>query len=228
MVFTSLCWLLLAVEPLPLGEDCQLWALADGDVVIEIGPTTRLTLEPRAVDGPWPGVEGAPLAVVNAGYVDGARQPIGWRVMAGDITQPRSNDAVQSGIAWLNVEGRLAFSWCTEVPDAPTYALQAGPFLVDPGGTLGIRRADGPVARRTAIARTVTGRRLLIIATQRSTLRAFAERILSLSDRIDCDHIDAALNLDGGPATGVAIPRYPAHQLQPVGPVADVWVLRSP
>lgn len=228
MLFTSLCWLVLAVEPLPLGDDSRLWVLPDGDLVIEVGPATHLTLEPRAVGGPWPGVEGVPLAVVNAGYVDATRHPIGWRVMAANITQAHSSDVVQSGIAWLDAEGRLAFAWSTDVPNAPAYALQAGPFLVDPGGTLGIRRADGPQARRTAIARTITGRRLLIIATQRWTLRAFAERILHLSDRIGCDRIDAALNLDGGPATGVTIPRYPAHQLQPVGPVADVWVLRSP
>ncbi len=95
MLFTSLFWLLLAVEPLPLGRDSRLWVLPDGDLVVDVGPMTHLTF-------------------------------------------------------------------------------------------------------------------------------------LNLSDRIGCDRIDAALNHDGGPATGVTIPRYPAHQLPPLGPVADVWVLRSP
>lgn len=230
MVVMDLIFLaLMAVEPTALPGGSLAWQLQPFDmVVIAAAPEARLTLVPRPLTDPWPGIADPGVVVCNAGYVDGDQQPTGWRLINGQQTHVISPDPVQSGIAWLDGEGRLAFAWATApLPQGAVFGLQAGPFLIDPGGEPGIRRRDGPIARRSAIAVSSTGQRLLIMTRESCTLHAFANVIRDLPQRIGVAAIHAALNLDGGPATGIYCLSQPQLNCPPRGPVAEVWVLRE-
>jgi hypothetical protein len=218
--------LLPAAEPTVLVDGTRIVDVASVRVVI-IAASSHLQLQARPATADWPGIaiDDNRLVVVNGGYVDADKQPVGLRVIDGQITSEVSGDPVQSGIAWLDSDGHLAFSWASEPPTSPIVALQAGPFLIDPGGTLGIRREAGPSARRTAFAVASDGTRLLIVTPKPMTLHAFANAILQLPETLGLSPIHAALNGDGGPATGLTVRDHPALTIHAPGPVADVWIV---
>lgn len=213
-------------EPTPLAGETVVWETENHLVVLVLGSATALRLQTRAATDPWP-TTWAPetIAVMNAGYVDQLGQPTGWRVIEGATIQAIAPDPVQSGIAWLDDELTLRLSWRKELPKSPRFALQSGPFLIDPGGKLGINRPAGPLARRSALAVTSEGTQLLVISPVAVTLRAFAEAIHDLPAHIGVADISAALNLDGGPATALSIPGHPTWAVHPSGPIADIWIL---
>jgi len=213
-------------EPTLLAGDTVAWETESHLMVLALGPSTELQLQPRTASDPWPTAwPPETIAVINAGYVDHLGKPTGWRVIEGTATQTIAPDPVQSGIAWLADGSTLRLSWRKDLPERPRFALQSGPFLIDPGGTLGINRPAGPLARRSALAVTSEGTSLVIISPVAVTLRAFAEAIQRLPAQIGVTDITAALNLDGGPATAMTIPGHPEWTVRPSGPIADVWML---
>ena len=213
--------LIAADEPLIL-PDLATLRVVDGVVLILPEPGTRVDLAARPVDGPWPGVE-APLTL-NAGYVDTEDRPKGWRVIDGVETAARTTDRTQSGVA-VRMQEAWSLSWLAQAPAQPRTALQAGPFLIDPGGDLGIRTDRGHRARRTAIGQFVDGRCFFALTRDAVTLLSFAQSILALPETAGLPRVVALLNLDGGPATGLHVTGHPAWSLTPTGPVADVWTL---
>lgn len=103
--------------------------------------------------------------------------------------------------------------------DGP-FALQAGPFLVDPGAKFGMRSRDRHAHRRTVIVRTAADE-LKLLVTSPVTLYDLAGLLL---DRPALGFAaERALNLDGGPSTGLYgetaggrladEPRWPARNL---------------
>lgn len=96
------------------------------------------------------------------------------------------------GIAWA--KDRKAWAGAVE-------ALQVGPLLVDPGGQPGIRRQDGPRARRSAVCATAEGEIAVVVVTSAISLYDFAEVLADTSPGgFACER---AINLDGGPSTQV-------------------------
>lgn len=97
------------------------------------------------------------------------------------------------------------------VPYAPEdLVVQCGPRLVEPGGQVGVYRDDGRRFARTALCLRDQGRTLDVITTwaQGAPLRGpgllhLAQR-LGRSDATAPRGCEAALNLDGGPSTGVS------------------------
>jgi hypothetical protein len=154
----------------------------------------------------WQSQTGA-LIVVNGGFfrLEGeAYFPTGLTII----------DGVPMGTSYGDFGGMLAISggrpelrWLAKQPYDPNEplqsALQSFPILVKPGGELGFgpEHEDDIQARRSLIAQDQAGRMLLMVAPQGSlTLHQLSAFL------IDTDlGIDIAINLDGGPSSGILL-----------------------
>jgi uncharacterized protein YigE (DUF2233 family) len=156
--------------------------------------------------------------VVNGGFFDASQKPEGLVVSEGRELSPKS-ETLGGGILSI-ADGRAELAAAeTFVPTARAdFALQARPRLVV-GGKVNIGRDDGKTAERTALS-IRNGARVLEVIVARGdragdgpTLKLFAEMLASRG----CDD---ALNLDGGPSTGIAWrARDGSHALEPRGPL---------
>lgn len=161
----------------------------------------------------WQTETGA-LLVVNGGYF---RQE-------GDLSIPTGLTVVGGeamGSSYGDFAGMLAVTsngpelrWLAQQPYDPNEALEAAlqafPLLIKPGGELGFpaENEDNQAARRTAVARDRQGRFLFIVAQLGYfTLHHFSAYLAGS----DLD-LDIALNLDGGPSSGLLL-ADPAEQV---------------
>lgn len=152
----------------------------------------------------WQTATGA-LIVVNGGYyrVEEDRfLPAGLLIIEGErIGQSYGSFAGMLAVTASGPELR----WLEQRPYNPEEPLVAGlqsfPLLVKPGGELGFpeRNEDGRRARRTVIAQDRQGRLLFLVATKGYfTLHQLSLYLVNS----DLD-LDIALNLDGGPSSGL-------------------------
>ena len=113
-------------------------------------------------------------------------------------------------------------------------ALQCGPRLVEPDGSLGIRSDDGKRASRTVACIREGGAELnLVVAWTRNsdrdgpglfeTAQWLREPLVS-GDKTGCE---AALNLDGGPSTGVVLRELTDELHKPFGRVPFAIAVRE-
>lgn len=119
-------------------------------------------------------------------------------------------------------DGWAALRWLVQEPYDAGERLRAGlqsfPMLVKPGGELGFPAEfeDNVAARRTVIAQDTNGRILFIVAPRGD----FTLHRLSVSLTESDLNLDIAINLDGGPSTGImaAQPReiIPSQTLLPI------------
>jgi hypothetical protein len=177
--------------------------------------------------GDWLRSTGADI-VVNGGYFQNG--PDGYQP-AGLIVA----DGMTFGESYGEFAGMLAVGaagpelrWLKEKPYDPAEplraALQSFPLLIKPGGIAGFpeESEDGIRARRTVIAEDRAGRFLILIAAKGCfTLRRLSV-FLSESDL----ELDIALNLDGGPSTGLAVAE-PAEQIDAGTRLPVVLFLRT-
>ena len=156
------------------------------------------------------------LLVVNGGFFTEAYEATGRIVV----------DGIGYGLSYGHFAGMLAMTdssvevrWLQERPydmNEPLQdMLQSFPVLVKPGGRFGFTEEDGQAARRTVVAQDINGRILFIVTSEtRFTLRELS-RTLTFSDF----ELDIALNLDGGPSTGLLLAEpqesIPAFSLLP-------------
>lgn len=149
----------------------------------------------------WQAETGA-LLVVNGGYFTSAYTATGLVVVDGQA----------GGVSYGDFAGMLAITeagpalrWLRERPYDPDeplqYALQSFPLLVRPGGVVGFPDEDGLHARRTVVAQDRDGRFLFLVASMRHFTLHTLSRFLVASD-LD---VDVALNLDGGPSSGIML-----------------------
>jgi exopolysaccharide biosynthesis protein len=147
------------------------------------------------------------LMVVNGGFfrIENERYiPNGLTVLDGQIM----------GSSYESFGGMLAIrdGWAdlrslAHEPYLPGERIQAGlqsfPVLVKPGGELGFpaEREDNVRARRTVIAQDREGRILFLIAPRGQFTLHQLSLYLTESDL----HLDIAINLDGGPSSGMMI-----------------------
>jgi hypothetical protein len=165
------------------------------------------------------------IAVLNAGYFDGGKRPVGWRAAAGTVSGTIDDGPACTGFAWCDGAARMHLTRRADgAPVAAAWGVQAGPFLIDPGGAHGIARAGGPAARRSAVALTGDGKLLLIAIDHPLTLAATADLLLTLPAALGIQPLDGALNLDGGPSTTLAVPAL-GLSVASRGPVIDAWRL---
>jgi hypothetical protein len=169
----------------------------------------------------WQAATGA-AAIINGGYF--RREPEGF-VPDGLIVC----DGKGFGESYGDYAGMFSVGdtgpevrWLKTTPYDPAEklhaAVQSFPMLIQPGGQIGFPQEDddGLRARRTVVARDRSGRILFLIAAQ----GWFTLRTLSVYLHESDLDLDAALNLDGGPSSGMLVrqPReiIPAQVLLPI------------
>jgi uncharacterized protein YigE (DUF2233 family) len=165
--------------------------------------------------------------VVNGGFFDPAQRPEGLVVSEGAVLSPRS-DALGGGVVVV-AGGRAALLPAEgfRAPPGTDFAIQTRPRLVVDGGS-NIARDDGRAAERTALCLREQGRELEVVVAQGDeagrgpTLALFADMLVSRG-------CEGALNLDGGPSTGVAWRQSgEVHVVAPRGPLRHAVAIWAP
>jgi uncharacterized protein YigE (DUF2233 family) len=160
------------------------------------------------------------LAVINGGYFEANFEPSGWLKRSGAELAPKS-DTSKGGVLAVR-ESSFYVGPFSGLNFDPELAIQSHPLIVEAEGVPGIHRDDGRRAARTVVCVSAGKLRFILISAPRgdgptlfesaTLLRAPAPRGFACS---------RALNLDGGPSSGVVFgPAVPAKSRLPVAPVA--------
>lgn len=167
-----------------------------------------------------------PMAVVaiNGGYFEPSFQTSGLLRLDGREVQPLAAEGVLSGIVAIDAAGVLRLLPRDADLDGVHAAIQAGPFIIDPGGEVGVRPRPA-VANRSVLASDDHGR-LLLLATGALTLHQLATVLHDHPQAFGMERIERALNLDGGPSTGLSLAlEDPTWSVNERGPVRNVLVV---
>lgn len=189
-----------------------------GRIVVLYADPVRATPEIHINEGqdPLAVLERDALAVINAGFFTPERRATGLLVSKGHVLSPLvpKGGSAGSGVfvqrdGVLELLERDRAKGLTFTPT--TFAVQAGPRIIEPGGHPGIRSDDGAHANRTVLG--ADGRGWLAIALVLGSAgwasgpTLFELQSLLTADGLGKEHKDLAfafaLNLDGGPSTGM-------------------------
>ena len=161
--------------------------------------------EPQTLEA-WQAETGV-LVIVNGGYFRKENEryiPNGLTVVKGEVIGS-SCGAFGGMLAITDVGPELR--WLAETPYDPTEPLRGGlqsfPLLVKTGGEIGFPSdlEDNQQARRTVIGQDKDGRILFIVAPLGYFTLHQLSAYLTASDLA----LDIALNLDGGPSSGLVL-----------------------
>jgi uncharacterized protein YigE (DUF2233 family) len=198
-----------AVDAVPVAPEVPVTAVAgDDDSSLLIFPLLVAGARFRVVDlGMTRDLDrvlretGASL-VVNGGFFDPSDRPEGLVMSEGAVLSARS-DSLGGGILAVS-EGRAALAPAEGfvAPPGTDFAVQARPRLVVHGRS-NIARDDGRATERTALCLREDGRRLEVIVAL-GDVPGRGPTLAGLADLLARRGCEGALNLDGGPSTGVA------------------------
>jgi Phosphodiester glycosidase len=142
------------------------------------------------------------LAVVNGGYFEADFRPSTWLVSGGVELAKKSNTS-RGGVLALNGEQSYVGP-LSGLRFEPSLAVQSFPLIVEPDGKPGIHRDDGRRAARTIACLVGARLHLILLSAPRGegpTLFEAAGLLRAPPPRgFGCR---TALNLDGGPSSGV-------------------------
>jgi hypothetical protein len=147
------------------------------------------------------------LAAVNGGYFDEHFRPTGWLVDRSTELAPRVARN-SGGVLAVRDNAQIWMGPLRELPFPPAFALQNGPRLIEASGKVGIRSDDGKHAARTVACADAARLHLLVVLAwsgEGPTLLETA-RLLEAAPARGGLGCRAALNLDGGPSTGIWLP----------------------
>jgi len=157
-------------------------------------------------------------AGVTGGYFDATFAPVGLLVSCGRELHPVKADG-PSGIFCVAKDGTVRLltlgDYQASAPEC-RHAVQAGPFIVGPGGKFGIRTRDEKRRRRVAACLDDAGGVHLVV-TDELSLWELAE--LLLDEKLMGMKVERALNLDGGPSAALWCGE---DALAPAGPVRSL------
>jgi len=160
------------------------------------------------------------LAVVNGGYFEADFRPSTWLKNGGIELAPKS-DTTKGGVLAL-AGGSIFIGPFSQLSFEPELAVQSFPLLIEPDDRPGIHRDDGRRAART-VACLVGGRlHFIVISAPRGEGPTLFEAASLLGARAPLGFgCRVALNLDGGPSSGVWFgPRVAARQRPPLAKVS--------
>lgn len=160
------------------------------------------------------------LAVINGGYFEADFRPSTWLVRNGVELGKRSDTSKGGLLAIKARETYLGpFSGLTFEPDL---AVQSFPLIIEVDGKSGIHRDDGRRAARTVVCQTSSALHFVVIAAPRGDGPTLFETAALLQKPWPAGFgCRTALNLDGGPSSGVWFaPGIAAKQRPPAAPVA--------
>jgi exopolysaccharide biosynthesis protein len=150
------------------------------------------------------------LAVVNAGFFTSERRATGLLVSQGKLLSPfiAEGGGAGSGVFVID-DGKPSLVMREHAKkgqfESAELALQAGPRIIEPDGSLGIRGDDGQRANRTAIGADKNGRVVVAVAVGPNGWST-GPTLFELQKLLARDlELSFALNLDGGPSTGLFV-----------------------
>jgi exopolysaccharide biosynthesis protein len=147
------------------------------------------------------------LILVNGGYYrldEDTYIPTGLTIVDGEVIGNSFGDF--AGMLAITDSGP-ELRWMALKPYSPgepiRYGLQSFPILIKPGGEMGFsaQYEDNIQARRTVVGQDQDGRILLLVASR----GAFTLHQLSLYLYESDFDLDIAINLDGGPSSGILL-----------------------
>ncbi len=195
----------------------SLWGFSD----LAFDPS-KLRLEIELAKGGAPLARLLPpggLAVVNGGYFEADFRPSTWLKNGGVELAPKS-DTSKGGVLAVGAAG-VYLGPFAGLGFEPELALQSFPLVVEPDGRPGIHSDDGRRAARTVVCLVGGSLHFIVIAAPRGdgpTLFESAALMREAPPRGFGCHV--ALNLDGGPSTGVWFgSQVAAKQRAPFSPV---------
>lgn len=163
--------------------------------------------------------EGALLAV-NGGFFDRDFEPEGYVASRGQLLSEWDEELGGGVITGRDGRAVQHDGEVFEAPETvPDWAIQAKPRLVV-DGALNIRRETGLRAARTALCLKRDGRELMVVAVTAEENEG--PTLYELGQQLVEEGCDEALNLDGGPSTGVVAPDY---RSMPRGPIRHAVVI---
>lgn len=150
------------------------------------------------------------LVMVNGGYFDHAFKPVGLFIQDGTQIADALDQPPLSAVIQVKDSGELLIVPTTRYSPSPDHlsAIQAGPYLVDPGGTPGIYSDDFKRAKRTAIGITGDGQ-IVVLVTSPCSLFQLSEILTGAPEAIGVDLFECVVNLDGGPSSGLYLETLP-------------------
>jgi uncharacterized protein YigE (DUF2233 family) len=166
--------------------------------------------------------------LVNGAYFGPADEPVTLLVSGGKALSKPNAKLPRSGIFTLDEQGRAAVRRLDEVK--PPYkgldfAVQNSPWLVAGGRAIytetKVEHRDGEFParryRRTGLGISPDGGVVFLVCDDGIWLAGFAE-VLAAPEATGGFGLDAAINLDGGPSTGMVVAHEKARIDIPAGP----------
>lgn len=142
---------------------------------------------------------GDAVVAITGGYFDEQFEPVGLYVLDGREISPLTTRSPLSAVVAVDAAGRLTVSPADQYTGGAHAAIQAGPFVIDPGGAIGVTELAAGRARRTVLAMTAGGDGV-VISTSEASLFELAKILSDAPRLIGCGEIERAVNLDGGPS----------------------------
>jgi uncharacterized protein YigE (DUF2233 family) len=166
--------------------------------------------------------------VVNGGFFDPQGKPVGLAVSDGAVLS-RLGKNLSGGV--LTSDGAHAELLASEgfvFPDGGTFAIQCRPRLVV-DRSANVKSDDGKRAERTALCTRDAGRTVDVVIVRGSDDgESPGPSLFALARHLADAGCESALNLDGGPSTGIAWREGNGVKLlAPRGPVRHVVAFRA-
>jgi hypothetical protein len=155
------------------------------------------------------------LAIVNGGYFEADFRPSTWVVSAG-VELSKKSDTSKGGVLALSGD-KLFIGPFSGLGFEPSLAVQSFPLVVEADGKPGIHRDDGRRAARTVACLVGAELHFIVISAPRGEGPTLFETASLLREPLPRGFgCRVALNLDGGPSSGVWFaPEVGARQRAP-------------
>jgi len=180
-----------------------------GFVFLDTPDNTRVS----TIDEYWE--SGKYTLMFNGGYFDEDFSPSGFFKVNGKMIQETVSEKL-SGFVALDKEGVLHVLARGENLEEYQSVIQSGPFVIDPGGQIGIKSQSERQAERTLVGITQDGS-IVIVVTEPVTLYDLAHGI-----KKHLPTVERLLNLDGGPSSAL---KTSTHETLNKGPVRNYIAL---
>ena len=155
--------------------------------------------------------------MINGGYFEQNFTPVGLCKIKGEYINKVKAKKL-SGFVAINERGNLSLlTKKDKLKHYPTI-LQAGPYVIDPGGEIGIKTPSGYKAKRTLIGQNRDGSLVIIVCKE---IRLFE---LAQAIKKHLPQLERLLNLDGGPSTAL---KSAKHEVLNPWPVRNYIVKKS-
>lgn len=150
--------------------------------------------------------------LLTGGSTTAAAEPAGLVLDHGAAWGTLQTATPGCGFVWADAFGGMHIEGGDMPPADARWAIQSGPFLVEPGGALSVQ-ASTTLAPRTVLALRMPGE-FLVVSTGGIGLKELAEFLIARG-------VERAITLDGGPSrelhyrAALATSDRPAHALVP-------------